>query len=146
MKITTAQLREIVREEIKRMKREGYEHITKNDGYTKDKTEPSEYTDDGADIYAAEGDKLKEGKGLVKKSIKEADDAGAKIRKYNDRLKKLQDKMKATKSLDQKAKYQSTMKTILQNMSNLKKAHGIKAPVKESGQRARFALNVKGLK
>jgi hypothetical protein len=60
MKITTAQLREMIREEIKRINKEGYDHISKNMGYTKDQTEPSEYTDDGADILAAEEDKLTE--------------------------------------------------------------------------------------
>ena len=51
MKITTGQLRQIIREEIARLKREGYEHISKNMGRVEDQTEPSEYTNDGADIY-----------------------------------------------------------------------------------------------
>ena len=72
MKITTAQLKQIIREEVRKMRKEGYEHITKNDGYTKDKTEPSEYTDDGADIYAAEKGEIKETKRLTLKSVNEA--------------------------------------------------------------------------
>lgn len=61
MKITTKQLRQIVREEIKRINKEGYEHISKNMGYTKDQTEPSEYTADGSDILAKQEDEgLKE--------------------------------------------------------------------------------------
>ena len=43
---------------------EGYDHITKNDGYTKDQTEPSEYTNDGAGILQNEAfsDKKMSGK------------------------------------------------------------------------------------
>jgi hypothetical protein len=61
MKITTEQLKKIIREEIRRINKEGYEHISKNMGYTKDQTQPSEYTNDGSGILAAEEDeKLKE--------------------------------------------------------------------------------------
>ena len=71
MKITTEQLRRIIREEIKRVKAEGYDHISKNMGYTKDQTEPSEYTDDGADILASEEDKLTEaGEKWIQKAVK----------------------------------------------------------------------------
>jgi len=54
MKITRTQLRNMIREEVRRMRKEGYEHITKNMGYVKDQTEPSEYTKDGADILASQ--------------------------------------------------------------------------------------------
>lgn len=54
MKITRTELKKMIREEVRRMKKEGYEHITKNSGYVKDQTQPSEYTDDGSDILASQ--------------------------------------------------------------------------------------------
>ena len=129
MKITTAQLREIVREEIKRMKREGYEHITKNDGYTKDQTEPSEYTDDGADIYAAEKGEIKESKRLTLKSITEDEKW---IQKAVDPSKKGQLHKDLGVPQDQTIP-QSKLKAVAEKGGKV-------------GQRARFALNVRGLK
>jgi hypothetical protein len=58
MKITTEQLRKIIREEIRKVK-EGYEPIKKNMGYVEDKTEPSEYTADGAGLLKGESKKKK---------------------------------------------------------------------------------------
>lgn len=58
MKITTSELRRIIREEIKKVK-EGYEPIKKNMGYVEDKTEPSEYTADGTGLLKGESKKKK---------------------------------------------------------------------------------------
>mgnify|MGYP001009283376 CR=1 FL=1 len=72
MKITKTQLREIIREEIKNLNREGYERITKNMGYVKDQTAPSEYNADGSDILAAQENYFlkKENRKRTKKSTK----------------------------------------------------------------------------
>lgn len=61
----------------------------------------------------------------------EESDTGERIQKYNDRIKKLRDKITATKSMEQKMKFQNTLKGILQRLSDLKKAHSIKAPHRE---------------
>jgi gentisate 1,2-dioxygenase len=61
--------------------------------------------------------------------IKETD-MGERMKKYHKRLDKLKDKMADTDSPTLKAKYQSTMKNILQRMSDMKKAAGIKSPFK----------------
>jgi hypothetical protein len=111
------QLRQIIREEIQRMKKEGYDHISKNMGYTKDQTEPSEYTDDGADILANEEDNLKEAE---EKWIQKA------IKKPGQLHKDL--------GVPQGEKIpQAKLKAAAEKGGKV-------------GQRARFALNVKGLK
>jgi len=56
---------------------------------------------------------------------------GEKIQRYNDRVKKLRDKISSTKNSEQKMKYQTTLKGILQRLSDIKKDHGIKAPHRE---------------
>jgi hypothetical protein len=61
--------------------------------------------------------------------IREAS-AGDRMKRYRERLDKLKDKMADTKSQTLKAKYQSTMKNILQRMSDIKKAHGVKSSFK----------------
>jgi len=68
---------------------------------------------------------------LVKEEsvIREAS-AGDRMKRYRERLDKLKDKMADTKSQTLKAKYQSTMKNILQRMSDIKKAHGVKSSFK----------------
>jgi len=57
---------------------------------------------------------------------------GEKIQRYNDRVKKLRDKISSTKNPEQKMKFQNTLKGILQRLSDIKKDHGIKAPHRES--------------
>ncbi len=56
---------------------------------------------------------------------------GEKIQRYNDRVKKLRDKISSTKNSEQKMKYQTTLKGILQRLSDIRKDHGIKAPHRE---------------
>ena len=53
MKITTRQLREIIREEIRKVTEGNYERIRKNPGYNPDLTAPADYNNDGSDILAA---------------------------------------------------------------------------------------------
>jgi uncharacterized small protein (DUF1192 family) len=57
---------------------------------------------------------------------------GDKIQNLNNRIKVLKDKISATKNSEQKSKFQNTLKNALQSLSNIKKAHGIKAPHNES--------------
>jgi hypothetical protein len=57
---------------------------------------------------------------------------GDRIQKLNNRIKSLKDKISATKSSEQKSKFQNTLKNALQSLSNIKKDHGIKAPHTES--------------
>jgi len=57
-------------------------------------------------------------------------DMGERMKRYRERLDKLKDKMSDTDSPTLKAKYQSTMKNILQRMSDMKKSAGIKSPFK----------------
>jgi len=56
---------------------------------------------------------------------------GEKIQRYNDRVKKLRDKISSTKNSEQKMKYQTTLKGILQRLSDIRKDHAIKAPHRE---------------
>jgi len=56
---------------------------------------------------------------------------GEKIQRYNDRVKKLRDKISSTKNPEQKMKFQTTLKGILQRLSDIKKDYGIKAPHRE---------------
>jgi len=56
---------------------------------------------------------------------------GEKIQRYNDRVKKLRDKISSTKNSEQKMKYQTTLKGILQRLSDIRKDHSIKAPHRE---------------
>lgn len=46
---------------------------------------------------------------------------GEKIQRYNDRVKKLRDKISSTKNSEQKMKYQTTLKGILQRLSDIRK-------------------------
>jgi hypothetical protein len=68
------------------------------------------------------------GKIVYKESINEAPakDNAEKIRNYGARISKLQKAISATKSPTQKTQLQSRLKTVLQNLSNLKRSMGIK--------------------
>jgi hypothetical protein len=63
---------------------------------------------------------------------------GEKIQRYNDRVKKLRDKITSTKNSEQKMKYQTTLKGILQRLSDIRKDHGIKAPHREGVTEIKF--------
>ena len=88
-------------------------------------TNSENYISQAASNYHEYGDSNEE-------IVDEADTPSQKIQKYNDRIKKLRDKISSTKNMEQKMKYQNTLKGILQRLSDLKKSHGIKAPHKES--------------
>ncbi len=64
--------------------------------------------------------------------LNESSNTGERIQNLNNRIKVLRDKISATKSPEQKNKFQNTLKNALQSLSNIKKDHSIKAPHRES--------------